>query len=148
MFPRNHEIVKFSDLDSDVQELIRIAVSYRQKAHCPYSKFPVGAALKCDDDSVFGGCNVENAAYGSSICAERTAIVKAVSEGKKLFKHFAITGDVTQGFISPCGSCRQVMVEFGTDVKVYLAKPDFSDVLVTDMDTILPLAFIPLSMPT
>ncbi|XP_049940189.1 cytidine deaminase-like isoform X2 [Schistocerca serialis cubense] len=147
MSTRNQEIVKFSDLDSDIQELIRTAVAYRQKAHCPYSNFQVGAALKCDDDSVFGGCNVENVAYGCTICAERTAIVKAVSEGKKLFKHFAITGDVTQGFISPCGSCRQVMVEFGTDMKVYLAKPDFSDVLVTNMDAILPLAFIPLSMP-
>ena len=80
-------------------------------AYVPYSHFPVGAALECADGTVFTGCNVENAAYGDTICAERTAVVKAVSEGYTKFRRIAIWGE-GKGYCMPCGSCRQVLAEF------------------------------------
>ena len=86
-------------------------------AYVPYSHFPVGAALECRDGTVFTGCNVENAAYGSTICAERTAIVKAVSEGHRDFVRIAIAGK-SKDFCVPCGSCRQVMMEFSPEMEV------------------------------
>ena len=93
------------------EELYQKALEVRQKAHAPYSKFFVGAALETEDGEVFCGCNVENASYGLTNCAERTAIFKMVSEGKKKIKAMAIVGDVPGG-ISPCGACRQVLSEF------------------------------------
>ena len=98
-------------------ELMDLAMAAAQNAHVPYSHFPVGAALECDDGSVFTGCNVENAAYGSTICAERTAIVKAVSEGHRDFVRIAIAGK-SKDFCVPCGSCRQVMMEFSPEMEV------------------------------
>lgn len=82
-----------------------------KNAYVPYSHFPVGAALECADGSVFTGCNVENAALGSTICAERTAIVKAVSEGRREFIRIAVYGE-GENYCMPCGACRQVMAEF------------------------------------
>ena len=99
------------------QELCRQAVAMLQRAYVPYSNFPVGAALECRDGTVFTGCNVENAAYGSTICAERTAIVKAVSEGHRDFVRIAIAGN-SKDFCVPCGSCRQVMMEFSPEMEV------------------------------
>ena len=81
------------------------------RAYIPYSHFPVGAALECADGTVFTGCNIENAAYGCTICAERTAIFKAVSEGRRDFVRIAIAGR-SEDYCVPCGSCRQVMMEF------------------------------------
>ena len=92
-------------------ELIEQAKKARQSSYSPYSNFAVGAALLADNNQVFLGCNVENASYGLTNCAERTAIFKAVSEGQRQFKKLVIIGD-TEGPISPCGACRQVMVEF------------------------------------
>ena len=89
------------------RELLNLAKEAAQFAYVPYSHFPVGAALECEDGTIFTGCNVENAAYGDTICAERTAVVKAVSEGYTKFKRIAIWGE-GKGYCMPCGSCRQV----------------------------------------
>lgn len=93
------------------RELLNIAMEAMQESYSPYSRFPVGAALECADGSVFTGCNVENAALGSTICAERTAIVKAVSEGRRQFVRIAIYGE-GENYCLPCGACRQFMSEF------------------------------------
>ena len=99
------------------RELVQKALDMRRYSYAPYSGFRVGAALECADGTVFGGCNVENAAYGSSICAERTALVKAVSEGHRRFVRLAVAGD-SADYCWPCGSCRQVMMEFAPEMEV------------------------------
>ena len=93
------------------RDLLNMAREAAQNAYVPYSHFPVGAALECADGSVFTGCNVENAALGSTICAERTAVVKAVSEGRRRFVRIAIYGE-GETYCMPCGACRQVLAEF------------------------------------
>ena len=93
------------------RDLLNMAREAAKNAYVPYSHFPVGAALECADGSVFTGCNVENAALGSTICAERTAIVKAVSEGRRKFVRIAIYGE-GESYCMPCGACLQVMTEF------------------------------------
>ena len=103
------------------RELLRIAKEASLNAYVPYSGFPVGAALECEDGTVYTGCNVENAAYGDTICAERTAVVKAVSEGRRRFTRIAIYGE-GQGYCMPCGSCRQVLSEFSPEMEVLCAK--------------------------
>ena len=102
------------------EKLIEIAKEAREKAYVPYSKFKVGAALLTKEGNVFSGCNVENASYGLTCCAERTAIFKAVSEGQRNFTALAVVADVPT-LCSPCGACRQVIAEFGGDIKVYMA---------------------------
>ena len=97
------------------EALIEMALSARESAYAPYSGFRVGAALLCADGTVVTGCNVESAAYAPTICAERTAFVKAVSEGKREFVTIAVVGgkdDAPDAFCFPCGVCRQVMAEF------------------------------------
>lgn len=116
-------------------------VAAREFAYCPYSKFQVGAALLCNDGTIFTGCNVENVSYGISICAERTAIVKAISSGNKNFKTIVVAADNGDTFVSPCGSCRQFIAEFGSEIGVYLVKPDLSKVLITSIKDLLPLSF-------
>ena len=96
------------------RDLLNMARDAAKNAYVPYSHFPVGAALECADGSVFTGCNVENAALGSTICAERTAIVKAVSEGRREFVRIAVYGE-GENYCMPCGACRQVMAEFAGD---------------------------------
>lgn len=104
------------------QELMDMAKKAAEYAYVPYSKFPVGAALECSDGTIFTGCNVENAAYGDTICAERTAVVKAVSEGHRDdFIRIAIAGH-SADYCWPCGSCRQVLFEFAPDLEVLIAK--------------------------
>lgn len=103
------------------RELLNIAAKAAENAYAPYSKFRVGAALECVDGTVFTGCNVENAALGSTICAERTAICKAVSEGRRDFKRIAIWGD-GENYCMPCGACRQVMAEFNPELEVLCSK--------------------------
>ena len=103
------------------RELLTLAQKASENAYVPYSKFSVGAALECTDGTVFTGCNVENAALGSTICAERTAICKAVSEGHRDFKRIAIWGD-GENYCMPCGACRQVMAEFAPELEVLCAK--------------------------
>lgn len=98
------------------KELVAKALEARSVAYTPYSGFRVGAALLCADGTVYGGCNIENAAFGPSCCAERTAFFKAVSEGKREFSAIAIVGGPAgkepEDFCPPCGVCRQVMMEF------------------------------------
>ena len=103
------------------RELLRIAKEASLNAYAPYSGFPVGAALECEDGTVYTGCNVENAAYGDTICAERTAVVKAVSEGRHSFTRIAIYGE-GQSYCMPCGSCRQVLAEFSPEMEVLCSK--------------------------
>ena len=105
------------------RELINLAFEAMEQAYAPYSGFRVGAALECADGSVFLGCNVENAAYGSTICAERTAVVKAVSEGRREFRRIAIASQ-SEDYCMPCGACRQVMSEFSSDMEILSAKKD------------------------
>ena len=101
------------------EELCRAAQNALENAYAPYSHFRVGAALECSDGSVFTGCNIENAAYSPAICAERTAVAKAVSEGRRSFCRIAIAAE-TEAFCPPCGVCRQVLQEFAPDLEVIL----------------------------
>ena len=103
------------------RELLNRAREAAQNAYAPYSHFPVGAALECEDGRVFTGCNVENAAYGECICAERCAVVKAVSEGCTRFRRIAIWGE-GKNYCMPCGACRQVLAEFSPEMEVLCAK--------------------------
>ncbi len=100
------------------QDLLVAARQARQKAYAPYSNFGVGAALRTRSGLVFSGCNVENASYGLTICAERVAVTKAISEGERDFEAIAI---VSQGGVAPCGACRQVLAEFNPQLRVLLA---------------------------
>lgn len=99
------------------KELCQKAMDMMGVAYCPYSHFPVGAALECSDGSVFTGCNIENAAYGAGICGERTAMSKAVSEGHRDFVRIAIAGK-SDDFCVPCGICRQFMMEFAPNMEI------------------------------
>ncbi|KAK3512903.1 hypothetical protein QTP70_028981 [Hemibagrus guttatus] len=127
---------------SGVTGLIRQSLEAKEFAYCPYSKFRVGAALLAHDGKVFTGCNIENACYNLGICAERTAISKAVSEGYKDFQAIAIASDLREQFISPCGACRQFMREFGVNWVVYLSKLDGTYVEMT-VEELLPESFGP-----
>ena len=100
-----------------LDELKAAAVAMLDRAYCPYSHFAVGAALECSDGSVFTGCNIENAAYSPGICAERTAVAKAVSEGHTDFTRIVIAGR-SADFCVPCGVCRQVLREFAPDLEI------------------------------
>ena len=93
------------------EELKSAAMAMRKRAYCPYSHFAVGAALECRDGTVFTGCNIENAGYSPTICAERTAVAKAVSEGHTDFVRIVIAGR-SEDYCYPCGMCRQFMKEF------------------------------------
>ena len=99
------------------EELCATAMAMLDRAYCPYSHFPVGAALECSDGSVFTGCNVENAGYSPTICAERVAVGKAVSEGHRDFVRIAVAGR-SEDFCVPCGVCRQVLQEFAPNIEV------------------------------
>ena len=99
------------------QELMQKAIAMLDMAYVPYSHFPVGAALECEDGYVAAGCNIENSSYGLTICAERTAIFKAVSEGHRDFDTLVIAGR-SDDYCVPCGTCRQVMMEFAPELTV------------------------------
>lgn len=101
-------------------ELITMAIKASEHAYAPYSCFKVGAALECENGRIFTGCNVENGALGSTMCAERTAIFKAVSEGETKFTRIAIYAD-SSDYCMPCGACRQVMSEFSQDMEILSA---------------------------
>lgn len=103
------------------RQLLELARDASRNSYAPYSRFPVGAALECSDGKVFKGCNVENAALGGSICAERTAICKAVSEGHTKFTRIAIYGE-GEDYCMPCGECRQFLSEFSQDVEVLCSR--------------------------
>ncbi|KAK7909640.1 hypothetical protein WMY93_014324 [Mugilogobius chulae] len=125
-----------------IKELVLKCQQARSMAYCPYSKFPVGAALLTADDAIVTGCNVENASFGLTVCAERTAIQRAVAEGHRKFTAIAVTCDIKDSFVGPCGACRQVLMEFGSEWAVYLTKPDGS-YKETTLNELLPYAFSP-----
>ncbi len=122
-----------------IKRLIDIATEARDKSYSPYSGFPIGAALLTNDGEVFTGTNVENASYGLTNCAERTAIFKAVSEGYREYEAIAIVAD-TERPVPPCGSCRQVLQEFGNDIIVIMANLKGEHLQYTISD-LLPGAF-------
>lgn len=127
------------------RELVKEALAAREFAYTPYSNFNVGAALLCKDGTVFRGCNIENAAYTPTSCAERTAIFKAISEGQREFSAIAIVGGPAGApptdFCYPCGVCRQVIAEFCLrDFKIYIAKSE-DEIREYSLDGILPHAF-------
>ena len=127
------------------QALIDLAFTMLERSYAPYSHFPVGAALLCDDGTVFTGCNVENAAYGSCICAERTALVKAVSEGHRDdFVRLAVVGR-SEDYCWPCGACRQMLYEFAPELTVLVARGD-GDFVRIPLRELLPHGFGPASL--
>ncbi|XP_058454093.1 cytidine deaminase-like [Malaya genurostris] len=137
-------IVEFTSLESNVHQLIEAAIQVRKNAYCPYSNFAVGAALRTTTGEIFTGCNVENGTFGPSVCAERTAICKAVSEGFREYAALAVVGFQEKQFTTPCGTCRQTLSEFcRRDIPVYLAKPAPARVMVTSLYKLLPHAFFP-----
>lgn len=129
--------------DDTIQMLLQIALDMTRKAYIPYSHYPVGAALLAVDGTVFTGCNVENAAYPATICAERTALVKAVSEGRRQFTAVAV---VTHNGGSPCGICRQMLFEFAPGLRVITADMDKQIVIDQQLDQMLLHGFGPTSL--
>lgn len=126
--------------DEQIKSLVDAAIAASANAYIPYSQFPVGAALLAGDGTVYGGCNVENAAYPATICAERTAFVKAVSEGQRDFEAIAV---VTPTGGSPCGTCRQVMHELAPNLRVFIADMDGVIYADTTIGELLPNCFTP-----
>jgi len=124
-------------------DLIALAIEARKKAHAPYSHFAVGVALLAKSGQVYTGCNVENASYGLSICAERVAVFKAVSEGEREFEAIAV---VTENGVTPCGACRQVLMEFGGDIQVIVADTA-GHRRVFALTDLLPEGFTPEDLP-
>ncbi len=106
------------------RELINFAIEAAGNAYAPYSKFRVGAAIECSDGTVVTGCNVENASLGAAICAERAAVAKAVSEGKRSFRRIAVYSRESADYCSPCGICRQVLSEFSPEAEVLCVRSD------------------------
>lgn len=127
------------------RELVDMAFAMLERSYVPYSHFPVGAALLCNDGTVFTGCNVENAAYGSTICAERTAVVKAVSEGHR--DDWAVLAVAGNGgdYCWPCGPCRQMLYEFCPELTVLVARGDREFVRLS-LAELLPHGFGPKSL--
>jgi cytidine deaminase len=119
--------------------LLELAIEARRKAYVPYSRFPVGAALRTASGAVYTGCNVENASYGLTVCAERVAIWKAISEGEREFEALVVVTDISG---SPCGACRQVMAEFALEMPVMIADLEGNGQVLT-VAQLLPEAFQP-----
>lgn len=122
-----------------MKSLIQKALEARKNSYSPYSQFAVGTALEAEDGAIYTGCNVENASYGLSICAERTALVKAISQGAKKFKRLAIVAD-TQEPVTPCGMCRQMLMEFSPEMEIILANTQGKSETTT-LAKLLPKAF-------
>ena len=132
-------IEKETDMtEQEIQKLIDRAIVAREKTYSPYSHFGVGAALLCEDGAIYEGCNIENASYGLTNCAERTAIFKAVSEGRTKFKARAVVAD-TEGPCAPCGACRQVMGEF--NIPIIIMGNLKGDIEVVSTEALLPFSF-------
>lgn len=123
-----------------IENLSKLANEMLEKAYVPYSKFPVGAALVTKDGKIYTGCNIENASYPLTNCAERTAVFKAVSEGDKEFQTIVVTAD-TEGPVSPCGACRQVLVEFCEPEMPVVLTNKKGDIKETTVSELLPGAF-------
>lgn len=127
-------------------ELARRALEAISNAHSPYSKIRVGAALLASDGRVFTGCNVENASFGLTICAERTALVKAISEGARQFEAMAIAAETAKGLM-PCGACRQALSEFAPRLRILIVGPG-ARTREASLENLLPEAFGPADIPS
>ncbi len=125
--------------DRPYERLIRYARRAKRHSHAPFSRFHVGAALLARDGTIYTGCNVENSSYGLTMCAERTALFKAISEGGRKFKAIAIVSD-DDGYTSPCGACRQVILDLAGNIDVVLADRKGS-VRVFTLNDLLPHPF-------
>lgn len=122
----------------EIQKLMDCAIKARENAYSPYSHFSVGAALLCEDGNLYKGCNIENASYGLTNCAERTAIFKAVSEGHIKFKALAVVAD-TERPCAPCGACRQVMAEF--KIPLIIMGNLMGNIKIVTIEELLPFSF-------
>ncbi len=125
-------------LKQEWRELYDVAVAARKNAYIPYSSFAVGAAVRCADGSVYGGCNIENASYGLCVCGERNAMFHAACDGQRALVDLCVVAD-TSAPVSPCGACRQVMREFGVQT-VILANMK-GDCKITTVEELLPYGF-------
>lgn len=126
-------------MEHSEKELIDAATKVRDHSYAPFSNFRVGSAIETDDGQIIDGCNVESASYGLTVCAERVAIWKAISEGKRKIKHIAVVAD-TEELTPPCGVCRQIIWEFGGDIPVIMANLK-GKVETVQMKDLLPRAF-------
>ena len=126
-------------MNEKYKKLIGEAEQARKKAYTPYSKFKVGAAILTSEGRIFSGCNIENASFGLTICAERVAVFKAISEGFKKFEAIAIIADTIRPCY-PCGACRQVILEFGEDITLIMANLR-GDIKINKIKELLPEAF-------
>jgi cytidine deaminase len=131
-------------MTSEHQQLLNAAAHARLNAYAPYSKFQVGAALLTKSGEIFTGCNVENASYGLTICAERSTVFKAIAEGQRSFQALALSLAVHG---SPCGACRQVLHEFAPNLLILIANDSGQLLSQTTLDTLLPDPFGPSSLP-
>ena len=122
----------------EIKNLVDRAIEARQQSYSPYSHFAVGAALLCEDGTIYEGCNIENVSYGLTNCAERTAIFKAVSEGHTTFKALAVVAD-TEGPCAPCGACRQVVAEF--KIPLIIMGNLMGHIKIVTMEELLPFSF-------
>lgn len=122
----------------EIQKLMDCAIKARENAYSPYSHFAVGAALLCEDGTLYEGCNIENASYGLTNCAEQTAIFKAVSEGHIKFRALAVVAD-TEGPCAPCGACRQVMAEF--KIPLIIMGNLMGNIKIVTIEELLPFSF-------
>jgi cytidine deaminase len=141
----SNQPICFSDLSSEEQQLIDAAWEASKNAYCPYSNFPVGAAILTNEGKIFSGCNIENAAWTPSICSERVAASKAVSEGFRHFRSIAIVCAKKQGGWS-CGLCRQFLSEFGLQLMVLNVVDENKSVLKKSIAELLPDSFGPHSL--
>jgi cytidine deaminase len=131
--------------DKNRTDLVQAAAQARLRAYAPYSNYSVGAALLAVSGVIYTGANVENAAYPTTMCAERVAVFRAVSEGERSFRAIAV---VTSNAGTPCGSCRQVLAEFGLDTIVLIADSSGRIHLETTVGDLLPGAFVPSDLQT
>jgi cytidine deaminase len=141
------EATPFSSLPSELKELCAAAQAVRKHAYAPYSGFRVGAAVRGSDGRLFAGANVENASYGLSVCAERSAVLAAALAGTRELKAVAVCSDLEPP-AAPCGMCRQTLAEFASDCEVVLCGPEEADPAVVRMrlSELLPHAFSPASL--
>jgi cytidine deaminase len=121
------------------EDLLRAALDAKEKSFSPYSRFRVGAALLTKSGKLFTGCNIENSSFSLTICAERTAVFKAISEGEKEFSAILIVSD-DEGYCPPCGACRQVLADFAGDIDIIMVNA-MGDELTRKLTELLPLAF-------
>jgi cytidine deaminase len=129
----------FEKLEAAERELVDQALAAQQRAYAPYSRFSVGAALRGDDGRIYSGCNVENASYGATVCAERNAVARAVAAGCRTFVALAVVTPSSPP-APPCGLCRQVVGEFVDDLPIVLVNP-LGEVVRTTLSLLLPLRF-------